>query len=85
MRRGISRGNSGGKSHFILGEHNVISDISGREFKSSEMRHGVGIQKGLLMHSSEWSPENPQLHIRVKPDKQSVDNVRLPGPDIFES
>jgi len=85
MRRGVLRGGRGGKSTAILGEHNVISDISAFKFKSSEMRQGVGLQKGLLMHHSEWSPENPQLHIRVKPDKQSVDNVRLRGPDIFEN
>lgn len=85
MRRGGSRRNGGRNNRAILGEHNVISDISGFKYKSSEMRRGEGLQKDLLMHWSEWSPEHPQLHIKVKPDNISVDNVRLRGPDKFET
>jgi len=81
MRRG--RRASSGRSRAILGEHNVISDISGFKYKASEMRMGVGLEKGLLMHWSEWSPENAQLHIKVEGDDMTVNNPRVRQPDKF--
>lgn len=67
-----------------LGDHNVISDISGFKHKASEMRKLSGTQKGLLVHKSEWNPAHPQLKIRARQDKQSVSNVRDRQADKFE-
>lgn len=82
MRRG-RRSSGGGPRRAILGDHNVISDISGFKFKASEMRMGVGLEKDLLMHRSEWSPENAQLHLKVKGDDMTVTNPRVRQPDKF--
>lgn len=66
-----------------LGEHWVISDISGFKFRSSEMKKLTGEQAGLLCHVSEWNPAHPQLKIKAREDDQSVKNVRLRTPDEF--
>ena len=66
-----------------MGDHNVISDISGFKHKASEMRLLEGEQRGLLVHQSEWNPEHPQLHIRSREDRQNVTNVRVRTPDTF--
>lgn len=81
-RRG--RATTGRNNEAILGEHNVISDISGFKFKASEMRRGEGLEEGLVMHWSEWSPENPQLHIHVKPEDMTVKDPRTRTADVFE-
>lgn len=80
-RRG--RATTGRNNEAILGEHNFISDISGFKFKSSEMRRGEGLEEGLLMHWTEWSPESAQLHIRVEPEDLTVNNPRIRPPDVF--
>ena len=66
-----------------LGDHNVISDISGFKYKASEMRVLGGEQKGLLVHKSEWNPAHPQLNIRSREDKQNVENTRVRTTDEF--
>ena len=66
-----------------LGDHWVISDISGFKFPSSEMKVLTGEQAGLLVHISEWNPAHPQLTIRSREDDQSVKNVRLRPVDSF--
>lgn len=78
MRRGMrSRGRA------ILGDHNAISDITGFKYKASEMRKMDGVDKGLLVHSSEWNPEQPQLHLTVKSDDMSITNARPRQTDVF--
>ena len=71
------------KGRLKLGEHWVISDISGFKFPSSEMRKLTGEQAGLLCHFSEWNPAHPQLKIKAREDDQSVKNVRLRATDEF--
>ena len=71
------------KGKLKLGDHWVISDISGFKFPASEMRKLTGEQAGLLVHKSEWNPEHPQLKIRAREDDQSVTNVRLRPVDQF--
>lgn len=71
------------KGKLNLGDHWVISDISGFKFPASEMRKLTGEQSGLLCHYSEWSPEHPQLKIKAREDDQSVNNVRLRPVDSF--
>jgi hypothetical protein len=66
-----------------LGDHWVISDISGFKFPASEMKKLTGEQAGLLVHNSEWNPAHPQLRIRARSDDQSVTNVRLRTTDEF--
>jgi len=71
------------KKSLKLGDHWVISDISGFKFPASEMKKLTGEQAGLLVHFSEWNPEHPQLRIRARQDDQSVTNVRLRPADQF--
>lgn len=76
-------GRKRGSNKLKLGEHNVISDISGFKHKSSEMRKLSGEQRGLLVHKSEWNPAHPQLNIRGREDKQNVVDPRVRTPDQF--
>lgn len=71
------------KGKLKLGDHWVISDISGFKFPASEMRKLSGEQQGLLCHKSEWNPAHPQLKIKARTDDQSVTNVRLRPIDEF--
>ena len=71
------------RKNLKLGDHWVISDISGFKFPASEMMKLTGEQEGLLVHRSEWNPAHPQLKIRAREDDQSVTNVRLRPVDEF--
>jgi hypothetical protein len=82
-RKGGTRVNTNNRA--VLGDHNAISDLSGFKFKASEMRLMEGIDKNLLVHFSEWNPENPQLHIRGRSDDTSVTNARPRTTDIFDT
>ena len=66
-----------------LGDHNAISDISGFKHKASEMRRMEGVDKGLLVHYSEWNPEQPQLHIIPRQDDMSIVDARPRQTDVF--
>lgn len=68
-----------------LGDHNVISDISGFKHKASEMVILTGSQEGLLVHKTEWNPAHPQLYIESRAEDQSVENVRTRPEDKFET
>lgn len=65
---------------YKLGDNNAVSDISGFKYNASEMVYGVGTEKGLLMHISEFSPLNPQLYIQPVPEYRLVPKVRLEQP-----
>lgn len=71
------------RNRLKLGDHNVISDISGFKHKASEMRKLSGEQRGLLVHHSEWNPAHPQLEIRGRDDDQNVKEVRDRPKDQF--
>jgi hypothetical protein len=71
------------KRNFKLGDHWVISDMSGFKFPASEMKKLTGEKAGLLVHKSEWSPAHPQLKLKGREDDQSVTNVRLRTVDEF--
>ncbi len=73
------------KGKLKLGDHWVISDISGFKFPASEMKKLTGEQAGLLVHKSEWNPAHPQLKIKGREDDQSVTNVRLRPIDDFSA
>lgn len=63
--------------------YKMVSDISGRVFKSNEMRELEGDQKGLWCHKSEWNPAHPQLKIRARKDDQTVPVARTEPPELF--
>jgi len=84
MRRG-RRFSTGRNNQAISGEHNVIDDISGFKFKSSDMRKLSGDQKGLITSVDDWNPPQPQLHIRPRKEDVSVRNARVRSPDVFEA
>ena len=68
------------KTKFVRGTHNVISDISGQEFKRSEM---VFNWKGQLVHKlTEFEPKHPQLTIRGRTESIAVtDGTRVDAAD----
>lgn len=68
------------RNEFIMGAHNVISDISGQKFKSTEMRM---TWDGFLVHQSEWYPRHPQLDIRGRDEQIAVSPTRPRQPDKF--
>lgn len=65
-----------GKNYIKPGDHNVISDISGFKYKSSEMVWQQGISGRILVHKSEYSPVNPQLYFKPKSEDISVKDAR---------
>ncbi len=66
------------RNRFVKGTHNVISDDSGQKFKRQDCRM---TWDGLLVHNSEWEPKHPQLTIRSRKEKISVDSTRTQGSD----
>jgi hypothetical protein len=82
MRR-TSRSRINTNNRATLGDHNAISDLSGLKFKASEMRLMEGVDKDLLVHFTEWNPEQPQLHIRATSDDTTVQNARPRTTDVF--
>lgn len=68
----------------MLGDNHVISDISGFKFLASECVYGVGIQEGLLMHRSEFSPYNQQLDVGQNIKDQAIpSNIRTRQTDLY--
>lgn len=67
----------------ILGDWNVIDDISGFKHKASDMRMLTGLKRGLVTHRDNWNPENPQLHLKTKQDLQGVPFSRTRPPFKF--
>ncbi len=65
---------------FVRGTHNVISDISGQEFKRSEMTFNW---KGQLVHrATEFEPKHPQLTIRGRTENiAATDGTRVEQAD----
>ena len=70
-------------NRLVLGDSNVIDDITGFKHKRSEMRKLSGSQRGLLTHKRNWNPAHPQLTIRGREDRQTVEDTRVRQPDEF--
>jgi hypothetical protein len=68
------------RSRYIRGTHNAISDISGQEFKRSEMCFNW---KGQLVdRATEFEPKHPQLTIRGRTEQIAVtDGTRTEASD----
>ncbi len=58
---------------YILGDHLMDSDYSGKTFLASEMRE---TWDKFWVHRTEWEPKHPQLTLKGVKDKQSVRPVR---------
>lgn len=76
-RRGRNR------NYLVLGDNNVISDLSGFKYKASEMRELGGIHEGLVCHESEYEEPQPQLEVEGREDDTSVSLLRPRQPDVF--
>lgn len=63
-----------------IGDHRVISDISGRKIWASESRKQWN---GSIVHESEWSPRHQQDLIRARRENPGVQNARPEPPDTF--
>jgi len=64
---------------FSSGKHAlVISDRSGLEFPYNEMRFEW---TGMLVHTSEYEPKQPQLDLTYFTDAQSLQNARPQVPN----
>ncbi len=70
------------RNYYAPGEHNTISDRSGRKFKSGNMRLEW---TGVLVHESEFIPKHPQIDLRGHPDDISVTDPRPRQPVRFIS
>ena len=70
-------------NRLVLGDSNVIDDITGFKHKRSEIRKLSGTQRGLLTHKRNWNPHHPQLTIRGREDRQTVEDTRIRQPDQF--
>tara|TARA_R110000803_G_scaffold58245_1_gene116475 strand:- start:5792 stop:6127 length:336 start_codon:yes stop_codon:yes gene_type:complete len=79
MRRGRR------KNTLRLGDSNAIDDITGFKEKRSDLVKLSGTQKGLLTHRRNWNPAHPQLFIRGRDEKVSVDDSRVRQPDVFDA
>jgi len=66
-----------------LGDSNAIDDITSFKEKRSNLVKLSGTQKGLLTHRRNWNPAHPQLFIRGRDEKISVDDSRVRQPDDF--
>jgi len=66
------------RSRFKRGDYNVISDSSGQKIKRSQARF---TWDGFLVDKRDWEPKHPQLTIRARSEKISVDNPRTQGFD----
>jgi hypothetical protein len=71
------------KNRAILGQHNVIDDITGLKRKSGDMRMLDGEQKSLITHFRDWEPPQPQLDIKGREDKQQVKHARVRPEPTF--
>jgi len=67
------------RSRYIAGDHNVISDFSGQEFKRSEM--SLNWKNQLVNTLREFEVKQPQLTIRPRQEKIAVQVTRTEGPD----
>lgn len=69
-----------GRSRFISGDYNVISDRSGQKLKRSDCRF---TWDGFLVGKGEWEEKQPQLDIKGRDEKIAVSDSRPRSPDKF--
>lgn len=67
------------KSRAVLGDHNVVDDVSGKVIKASEAIRGVQLQEGLIVSKITYDPPSAQLVIELEPEDTTVMPVRVPG------
>jgi hypothetical protein len=67
-----SRGRKGSKNRtlsFVLGDWNIVSDVTGLVFKASETTE---TWDNLRVERAQFDPKQPQLEIRARQDKPAV-------------
>jgi len=67
-------------SRWENGSWNVVCDVCGREFKSSELQLRWD---GLMVCSGDWEPRQPQDFVRGVADKQTPPFTRPEQQDVF--
>lgn len=65
---------------FAIGDHWMISDISGLKFRASEMRRQWD---GKLVHKSEWEPRHPQELVKPRAREKAPRATRPRPLDSF--
>ncbi len=74
------------KRRWREGDHNVISDLSGKKLYRSEcikVKENGSLLDGLLVGKDEYAPMNPQTKIRGRTDHIAVKNARPRQPLKF--
>jgi len=62
------------------GKWNIICDVCGWEFKSTEVRKRWD---GLIVCHKDWEPDHPQKFLRVRSDPRPVPFIRDEPEDTF--
>ena len=65
---------------FEIGDHWMISDRSGRKFRSSEMRQ---MWNGTWVHHTEWEPRHPMDLMKAPRPEKPVRHSRPRPTDTF--
>lgn len=68
---------------WISGDWNAICDVCKFKYKASELRMGIGRQKGLRVCEKDWDEDHPQDHIKAVEDDISVPWSRPEPEDQF--
>jgi len=75
------------KNRLVIGDWNVISDLSERKLKRSEcvlVREPGNLLDGLMVAKDEYAPLHPQTFIKLKPEQISIPNARPRPPIVFQ-
>lgn len=68
-------------TYAVLGDWNVVDDVTGFVRKRSECRF---TWDNLLVAKDQWDPKQPQLDLRGRIDKQAVADARPDRDPVFE-
>lgn len=65
------------------GDWKAICDVCGWLYKASELKLGIGRQRGLRVCLKDWDEYHPQDDLRAVPDNPQVPWTRPEGVDVF--
>ena len=74
------------KNRLVIGDWNVISDLSERKLKRSEcvlVREAGNLLDGLMVAKDEYAPLHPQTYSKLKPEHISIPNARPRQEIVF--
>ncbi len=75
-----ARKRSNRTTFFVLGDWNVVDDVTGFVRKRSECRF---TWDNLLVARDQWDPKQPQLDLRGRRDKQAIPDARPDRDPVF--